>query len=54
MPTRLQVWEKIASAWKLPHLDRLTTESTLAGLNEQIDLVLKRKHQGRTIVKLPD
>jgi acrylyl-CoA reductase (NADPH) len=54
MPTRLQVWEKIASAWKLSHLERLTNETTLAGLNEQIDLVLKRKHQGRIIVKLPD
>jgi acrylyl-CoA reductase (NADPH) len=54
MPIRLQVWHKIASAWKLSHLERLTTETTLASLNEQIDLVLKRKHQGRTIVKLPD
>ena len=54
MPTRLQVWQKIASAWKLPHLERLTTETSLADLNQQIDLVLQRKHQGRTIVKLPD
>ena len=54
MPTRLQVWHKIASAWKLSHLERLTTETTLASLNEQIDLVLNRKHQGRTLVKLPD
>ncbi|MEJ2430892.1 MAG: YhdH/YhfP family quinone oxidoreductase [Deltaproteobacteria bacterium] len=54
MPTRVRVWQQIASAWKLPHLEQLTTETTLAGLNEQIELVLKRQHKGRIIVKLPD
>jgi acrylyl-CoA reductase (NADPH) len=54
MPTRVMVWQQIAGAWKLPHLERLTTETTLAGLNEQIELVLKRQHRGRTIVKLSD
>jgi putative YhdH/YhfP family quinone oxidoreductase len=53
-PTRVEVWQKLAGPWKLPHLERLVTETTLAGLEEQIDLMLTRRHQGRTIVRLPD
>ncbi len=54
MEMRLKVWGKIASAWKLPHLEGLAAETDLAGLSEQIHLMLKRQHRGRTIVKLPD
>jgi len=54
MPMRLKVWHKIADEWKLDRLDLLTTEVPLEGLNERIDLILQRKHKGRTIVKLPD
>ena len=54
MPTRLNVWNKIASDWKLDRLELLTTEIPLDGLNKRIDLILQRKHKGRTIVKLPD
>jgi len=54
MPMRLKVWQKIADEWKLDRLDLLTTEVSLEGLNERIDLILQRKHKGRTIVNLPD
>jgi len=54
MPMRLKVWNKIASEWKLDRLELLTTEVSLDGLNERIDLILKRKHKGRTIVRLPE
>jgi NADPH:quinone reductase-like Zn-dependent oxidoreductase len=54
MPRRRQVWERIATAWKLPHLEKLTTEIPLDGLEAQIELILSRRHQGRTIVRLPD
>jgi acrylyl-CoA reductase (NADPH) len=54
MPMRLKVWQKIADEWKLDHLELLTTEVPLEGLNQRIDLILERKHKGRTIVKLPD
>jgi acrylyl-CoA reductase (NADPH) len=54
MPTRLKVWNKIASDWKLERLELLTTEIPLEGLNQRIDLILQRKHKGRTIVRLPD
>ena len=53
-PTRLKVWQNLAGKWKLPHLERLVTETTLEGLNQQIDLILKRQHRGRTIIKLPE
>lgn len=54
MPTRVQVWQNLADKWKLPHLDKMTTETTLEGLTEEIDLILQRKHKGRTIVRLPE
>jgi acrylyl-CoA reductase (NADPH) len=54
MPARVQVWQNLADKWKLPHLEKITTETTLEGLNEQIELILQRKHQGRTIVRLPE
>jgi len=46
MSMRLKTWNKIASAWKLERLELLTTEITLEGLNERIDLILERKHKG--------
>ncbi|MFC1830168.1 YhdH/YhfP family quinone oxidoreductase [Thermodesulfobacteriota bacterium] len=54
MPHRIKTWNKIAGEWKLGHLELLTTEVPLEGLNERIDLILGRKHKGRTIVRLPD
>jgi len=54
MPMRLKVWNKISSEWKLDRLELLTTEVPLDGLNERIDLILQRKHKGRTIVRLPE
>lgn len=54
MPLRLKVWNKIASDWKLDRLELLTTEVSLDGLNERIDLILQRKHKGRTIIRLPE
>jgi acrylyl-CoA reductase (NADPH) len=54
MPMRLKVWNKIASDWKLERLELLTTEVSLNGLNERIELILQRKHKGRTVVRLPE
>ena len=54
MPDRVKVWQNLAARWKLPHLERLVTETTLEGLDHQIELILARRHQGRTIVSLPE
>jgi len=50
---RLKVWNKVASDWKLDHLEEFTTElPSLEALNEKIDLILQGKIKGRTIVKI--
>jgi acrylyl-CoA reductase (NADPH) len=54
MPLRRAVWERLAGEWKLDHLDQITTETTLEGLSEKMDMALERKHRGRTIVRMPE
>jgi len=54
MPTRVKVWQNLAGKWKLPNLEELATETTLEGLDEQMELMLQRRHRGRTVVRLPD
>ncbi len=54
MPTRQKVWEKIATEWKLDNLEALTTEITLEGVDDRIQMILQGKHKGRTLVRLPD
>jgi putative YhdH/YhfP family quinone oxidoreductase len=54
MPLRQRTWDRLAREWKLDHLDRITTETTLEGLSDRMDLMLAKKHRGRTIVRLPD
>lgn len=53
MPLRQKVWDKIATDWKLDNLQQLTTEVTLAELDQRIEQILQRKHRGRTVVALP-
>ena len=54
MPLRQKVWDKIANEWKIPWLDRITSETTLTGVEAEIELMLQGKHKGRTIVHLWD
>jgi len=50
---RLQVWNKIASDWKLDHLETITTElESLESLDARIGLILQGKSKGRAIVKV--
>lgn len=50
---RLQVWQKIASDWKLDHLELITTElDSLEALDERMGLILQGKNKGRAIVKV--
>ncbi len=49
---RQQIWQKLSNEWKLEHLDRISTEISLAGLDQEIDLILQGKHRGRSIVNL--
>ena len=52
---RLRIWNKLASDWKLDHLEAITTElPNLEALDERIGLLLQGKHRGRAIVKISD
>ncbi len=52
---RLDVWKKIASDWKLDHLDKITTElPSLEALDERMTLILAGKNRGRAIVKVSE
>ena len=53
VPTRLQVWEKLAGQWKPEHLAEVVTEVALEGLEEKIQAILQGGIRGRVIVKLP-
>lgn len=52
-PLRLRVWQRLASEWKLAHLDTITTElPNLEALDERIGLILQGKSRGRAIVRI--
>jgi acrylyl-CoA reductase (NADPH) len=52
MELRRRIWEQLATQWKCPDkiLDLLTTETTLEGLEEKINAILKGKIKGRVLV----
>ena len=52
MPIRRRIWEKLARDWKLPNLDALASECSLADLAAQIELMLHGRQTGRFIVKM--
>lgn len=52
---RMKVWNKLASDWKLDHLEKITTElPSLEALDERIGLILEGKNRGRAIVKISE
>lgn len=52
MKYREQVWGKLANEWKIDRLTNTATEINLNELQEKIDLMLKGKLKGRTVVNL--
>ncbi len=52
MDFRSIVWEKLASEWKFDYLDSIYEEIVLDQLNDKIQLILKGKLKGRTLVNL--
>jgi acrylyl-CoA reductase (NADPH) len=50
MDLRLEVWGKLAGEWKPDRLERLVRTITLDGLDDTIQLLLKGKGMGRTLV----
>lgn len=49
---REDLWRRLASCWKPAHLDRMTRECTLEGLEEEIMAILKGGITGRVVVNL--
>jgi acrylyl-CoA reductase (NADPH) len=54
MDTRLRVWNKLASDWKLDNLGDMVTEVPLAGVEEMIEKLLNKEAKGRTLVKISE
>ena len=52
MEKRSMIWEKLAGEWKLDNLEAMSEIVALNGLDEKIDLILKGKIKGRTVVDL--
>jgi len=52
MKYREQVWNKLAEAWKLDNLETNATTITMNELSEKLELMLKGKLKGRTVLKL--
>ena len=52
MPLRKKIWGNLAKEWKIPWMDLITTETSLAELDLRIDNMLKGNNRGRTIVRL--
>jgi len=49
---REEIWQKIASDWKIEQLDDFSNQVILNDLNEQIDKMLAGDSKGRVIVKI--
>lgn len=52
MNKRAMIWEKLADEWRLDNLDKISETISLNGLDEKIELILKGKIKGRTVVDL--
>ncbi|MEL7036018.1 MAG: YhdH/YhfP family quinone oxidoreductase [Cyanobacteria bacterium J06592_8] len=52
MSQRLEIWSKLAQAWKPDYLEELATTISLTQLPEKISEILKGKIQGRILVDL--
>jgi len=52
MNCREQVWNKLAEAWKVENLEDNCTTITFNELSEKLNLMLKGKLKGRTVLKL--
>lgn len=52
MQDRLVVWQNLATHWKVPNLDRLTTTCSLEELDHYIEQILQGKVKGRVVVDL--
>jgi NADPH:quinone reductase-like Zn-dependent oxidoreductase len=51
-PERLQMWENLAGAWRIPQLNEIADEITLDELPDRVQKILAGQIVGRTIVAI--
>lgn len=54
MEKRVRVWQALAGAWKLDHLDGLCRKITMHELESEIDSMLAGQSKGRCVLELGD
>ncbi|CDF80371.1 alcohol dehydrogenase [Formosa agariphila KMM 3901] len=54
MNYRTEVWNYLASDWKISQLEDTATEITLEQVDEKIQLMLKGQLKGRTVIKITE
>lgn len=54
MQDRMRIWEKLATEWKIPHLEQLSKTCNLEDLPNEIDRMLKGGQTGKVLVSLRD
>ncbi len=52
MAPRRETWQRLASEWKITHMEEVADEIELNGVSQRIDDMLARRHKGRTIIKM--
>jgi len=52
--TRLYVWQKLATDWKLDNLEDMLTEVPLEKVEDRIQKLLNKESKGRTLVKVSE
>jgi len=52
MSLRSEIWNNLASKWKLPQLKLLSIDCTLDRLDPEIDKILAGGQRGRVVVDL--
>lgn len=52
MDIRLNIWDRIATEWRIDNPDRIVKEVSLEGLNDEIEAILQGKQIGKVIIKI--
>ncbi len=53
MPSRLQIWQRLANDWKPDDLQTMTTTTSLDEIDFWVDRLLKGEVAGRVVVEIP-
>lgn len=54
MSTRRVIWQRLASDWKIPNMEHISSEIGLDDLDHHIETILKGGQIGRRVIKIAD